>query len=76
MKLGIIGSEYSGCTSLAVGIEKWASDVLGPPISEGAPAFHHYFKIPEIGYEELTDKNTKKIVSLSKYNLTLQILTE
>jgi hypothetical protein len=65
MKLVIIGSEYSGCTSLAVGIEKWASDILGPPIPEGAPAFHDHFKIPEIGHEELTDKEYKEFVLLS-----------
>ena len=65
MKLVIIGSEYSGCTSLAKGIEKWASGVLGPPIPQGAPAFHDHFKIPEIGHEELTDKEHKEFLALS-----------
>tara|TARA_B000000460_G_C21529618_1_gene400084 strand:+ start:423 stop:1109 length:687 start_codon:yes stop_codon:yes gene_type:complete len=65
MKLVIIGTEYSGCTSLAIGIEKWAANLLGPSIPEGAPVFHDHFKIPEIGHTELTDKEYKEFVSLS-----------
>ena len=65
MKLVIIGTEYSGCTSLAIGIEKWAAGLLGPSIPEGAPVFHDHFKIPEIGHSLLTDKEYQEFDSLS-----------
>ena len=51
--------------SLAIGIEKLASDVLGHPIPEGAPAFHNHFKLPEIGHAELTNKEYNEFMLLS-----------
>ena len=65
MRLVLIGCEYTGCTTLAKGIEKWATEVFGPPIPKGAPAFHDHFSIPDIGHEELSDREYDEFVALS-----------
>ena len=43
MRLVIIGCEYSGTTTLATAICKWAEDIMG-----GKFEFHDHWKFPNI----------------------------
>ena len=67
MRLIIAGCEYSGATTLASGICRWAPSVMG-----GRFSFHDHWKLPEIGcYPEgaaqpvLTEEDKKQILALS-----------
>jgi hypothetical protein len=67
VRLIIVGCEYSGTTTLAKGICRWASGVMG-----GRFSFHDHWKMPEIAcYPEgdkqpvLTDEDKKEILALS-----------
>ena len=67
MRLIIVGCEYSGTTTLAKGICRWAPSVMG-----GRFSFHDHWKIPEIAcYPQgnkqpvLTEEDKKEILALS-----------
>jgi len=79
MRLVIIGCEYSGTTTLATAICKWAEDIMG-----GKFEFHDHWKFPHIGFDPLdhsalvfNEQEQKEIMALgpvmkemmARYNL-------
>ena len=67
MRLIIVGCEYSGTTSLAYAVCRWAEDVMG-----GSFEFHDHWKFPHIGFDPLdhtassfTEEEQRQILALS-----------
>ena len=86
MRLVIIGCEYSGTTTLASSICRWAENAMG-----GKFEFHDHWKFPHIGFDPIDhsalvfdEKEQKEILSLTpvmkeqaaRYNLVAHEPTE
>ena len=62
MRLILIGCEYSGTTTLANAISKWATDTMG-----GRMGFHDHWKIPHISHDPHTDEENEQFLALSPH---------
>ena len=65
MRLILVGSEYSGTTTLAEEIVKWRDKVMGPPTPLGIVTYHDHFTPPWFGHwDEIPDEDLKKYMEL------------
>ena len=65
MRLILVGSEYSGTTTLAEEIVKWRDKVMGPPTPLGIVTYHDHFTPPWFGHwDEIPDEDLEKYMEL------------
>jgi hypothetical protein len=60
MRLILVGCEYSGTTTLANAIMRWAEGAMG-----GRFGFHDHWKIPIISHDPMTDEEIQQFLALS-----------
>ena len=65
MRLIIVGSEYSGKTTLVEKIVDWRDSVMGQPTPKGIVRYHDHFTLPWVGHwDEISEEDMKNFMSL------------
>ena len=65
VRLIIVGSEYTGKTTLVEKIVDWRDDVMGPPTPKGIVRYHDHFTLPWVGHwDEISEEDLAKFMSL------------